>query len=275
VLSARVDARPLAVARVGIGIAGFLILLELRGTLMSVAAGRMAVPVLSWAPAVSWGLVAVWSSTGVVAAVTLVLGRHSRSAAGVLAAVVALGLLWDQQTYSSHVFLLGLLAGYLSCTDAGAAWSVDARRRGERRSVAFWPQLLIHTQLTAVYLFAGLSKLNADYLSGEPLKGWLPVSLPLRVTASLALLSVLTELFVAAGTWHRVTRPAAFAVGVALHLTIVATLTPTVPLIAFSLLCVSCYPMFAVTARTSPSPEAAQTVKRNSTGLRPETTSGH
>jgi hypothetical protein len=89
--------------------------------------------------------------------------------------------------------------------------------------------------------------------------------LPARVTASLALLSVLTELFVAAGTWYRVTRPAAFAAGVALHLTIVATLEPTVPLIAFALLCVSCYPLFAVTVGPAPGSEAAQTLKRNST----------
>lgn len=250
-LDTRVDPRPLALARIGIGTAGLLIVLELRETLTRAAEGRMVVPVAGHLPAVSTGLITPWTIAGILASVALVAGFGARAAAGALAALVAAALLWDQQTYSSHVVLLMLLCAYLTLTDAGSAWSLDARRRGEHRPVAYWPQLLMHTQISVVYLFAALSKINGNYLSGEPLRLWMHFTPPLRVAASLALLSILTELFLAAGTWFRITRPAALAAGLGLHVTIVASLSPAVPLLAFALLCVSCYPMIASNGRAS------------------------
>jgi Vitamin K-dependent gamma-carboxylase len=243
-LTTDTDPRPLAIARIAIGVASILIVMELWAVLTRVAGGRMPVPVLAHLPEVTSARVSVWFTLSLLAAVSLTLGYCSRTAAGALAALTGIALLWDQQTYSSHVLLLGLLCIYLALARPGAARSLDARLGYGATRVPAWPQLLMKTQITMVYAFAAAGKANPHFLSGDPLRGWMHVSFPTAVYPALAVGAIVIEVFVACGLWITFLRRYAMLAGLALHVSIVATLLPTVPLISFALLCLACYPLF-------------------------------
>jgi Vitamin K-dependent gamma-carboxylase len=257
-LRADADPRPLALARITIGLASLLIVTEVWALLSLVAGGRMAVPVIAGLPEVTQPRVNAWFALSLLAAIALILGYWSRTAAGLLAALTGIALLWEQQVYSSHAFLLILLCTYLALGRPGAARSLDARLGATAARVPAWPQLLIMTQITVVYAFAAAGKLNPQFLSGDRLHAWMNVSLPAAVYPALAVGAVVTETFVACGLWFRPVQRFAMLAGLALHISIVATLKPTLPLIAFALLCLGCYPLFiqrasaATSGRVSP-----------------------
>ncbi len=83
----------------------------------------------------------------------------------------ALGTTWiflvDQTHYLNHHYLICLLALLLAVAPAHAAGSVDAWRRGcARPRVAAWSLRLLQVQVAIVYLYAGVAKLDADWLDG-------------------------------------------------------------------------------------------------------------
>lgn len=243
----RVDPRPVAAARIGLGFAALINTLEQYLTLGALAAGKLTMPLVDWAPGptsyAAGGVLAV----GIVAGVALILGVGTRPAGLAYATTMALVLLWDQQTYSSHQVLVMLLVGYLAFAESGSAWSI-VRRSGPRAAVPWWPQLLMMTQLTVCYLFAGLSKINTEFLSGEPLSQWVRWSLPDWIFTPLAIATVLTEVVVlAVGLWIPATRLLSALAGICLHISIVTMLSDqSIQLIAFALACISLYPLFFV-----------------------------
>jgi len=82
----------------------------------------------------------------------------------------------DQTIYLNHYYLVSLIAGLLICMPAHRAWSFDAARNPSLRSdfIPAWPVNLLRFQFAIVYLFAGVAKLNADWLLGaQPLRIWL------------------------------------------------------------------------------------------------------
>lgn len=249
-----VDARPLAVARMGVGAAALLKGVDLWGLLHELAdPTRLRVP---W-----WGLpvppqelVPVLVLAWMAVSLGLCLGRWTRTSGALLAAGVALLLGLDRQLYGNHLYLLGLLCGLLAVADAGAVWSLDARRTESprRRLVPAWPVTLLQVQLSVVYGFAALAKLNAHYLSGGLLAGFLQgglVSFPdvwrvPAVMAPLAVASVTVEAGLALALWSpRWRRPAAVG-GVVFHLAILLTMQPALQLAVFGLEMVALYPLF-------------------------------
>src|ERR1041385_5205004 len=84
--------------------------------------------------------------------------------------------LLDQTTYLNHYYLISLLSGLLILLPAHRVWSLDASRRPEigAGSVPAWTLNILRFQVAVVYVFAGLAKLNADWLfKAEPLRIWL------------------------------------------------------------------------------------------------------
>lgn len=82
----------------------------------------------------------------------------------------------DQTTYLNHYYLISLVAGLMMFMPAHRAWSLDAARKPSLRSgfVPAWTVNLLRFQFGVVYLFAGLAKLNADWLfEAQPLRIWL------------------------------------------------------------------------------------------------------
>lgn len=244
-LALRVDPRPVAIARIGLALAAMINTLELFVILMGLAAGKLAMPLFDWVPPVTSQIPLIFLSICIVATVALALGVAPQIAAAVYSVTAATVMLWDQQTYSSHQILVILLMAYLAFTRSDRAYSI-VRRPGPREHVPWWPQLLMMTQLTSLYLFAGLSKINPEFLSGEPLSGWIDLPLPEWVFQPLAIATVVTEvLILPIGLWLARTRVAAALVGVGLHLSIVVMLADgRVALTAFALACVPLYPLF-------------------------------
>ena len=82
----------------------------------------------------------------------------------------------DQTAYLNHYYLISLLSGLMTVLPAQRAWSVDAwLKPALRRDTApAWTLHLLRFQIGVVYLFAGLAKLNTDWLvHAEPLRIWL------------------------------------------------------------------------------------------------------
>ena len=138
--------------------------------------------------------------------------------------------LLDQTSYLNHYYLVSLFSGLLIFLPAHRAWSVDAWWKPSlQRDVAPACALnLLRFQIAVVYLFAGLAKLNSDWLlRAQPLRIWLAARSDLPLIGSL-----LEQEWVAfAASWfgafydltivffllRRRTRPAAFLAVVVFH----------------------------------------------------------
>ena len=144
------------------------------------------------------GMHAVFWSLGALA-LCLALGLAFR----LCAAAFALGLIYvqllDVSTYLNHYYLAALLALLLAASPAHSTWSVDAwlARRFAQSPWSRWlPRpsdtigaawlYLFRFQVGVVYVFAGLAKLNGDWLiHAQPLRIWLGASTSLPVLGPL------------------------------------------------------------------------------------------
>lgn len=92
--------------------------------------------------------------------------------------------LLDVSNYLNHYYLVSLLALLLCFMPLHALWSVDAWLRPSLRSQTLpaWCTALLRFQVGVVYFFAGLAKLNGDWLvHGAPLHLWLSARTSLPV----------------------------------------------------------------------------------------------
>lgn len=195
-----------------------------------------------------------------IVALLFTVGWHTRLAGATLVVGITYTLLYDQQLYSNHLYLLGLLVLLLTISDSGSRLSLDAVRsraraststgvendghRGRLTTVQAWPLLLIKMQISVVYFFAAVTKLTPDYLAGgvianvfngdvlstPSLAAWLPLLLPVLAYASIGV-----ELFIATALWFPKIRWGALLAGVVLHGTIVFSMGWPNPLLMFQL----------------------------------------
>ena len=84
---------------------------------------------------------------------------------------------------------------YLVFAKAGTAWSV--RPIPGRPPVPWWPQLLMMSQLSVLYFFSALSKINVWFISGIPLAYWVWIELPWQLYAVAAVMTIVVELTIA------------------------------------------------------------------------------
>ena len=83
--------------------------------------------------------------------------------------------LLEQARYLNHFYLVCLLAFLLAVVPAHRVWSLDALLARPRwpETVPAWSLWLLRAQIGLVFFFAGVAKLNGDWLRGEPLRIWL------------------------------------------------------------------------------------------------------
>ena len=85
--------------------------------------------------------------------------------------------LMDKSTYLNHYYFISMICLIMIFLPAHAYFSVDAYRNKELRS-SFVPRWTIDSLklfVCMVYVFAGLAKLNSDWLlEAQPLRIWLP-----------------------------------------------------------------------------------------------------
>lgn len=85
--------------------------------------------------------------------------------------------LMDKTTYLNHYYFISLVSFLMIFLPAGKYFSVDTYRNPQqgRNKVPQWTIFSIKLMLSIVYFYAGLAKLNSDWLwNAMPLKIWLP-----------------------------------------------------------------------------------------------------
>jgi len=171
-------------------------------------------------------------------ALAMTVGLAFRVAASLFAIGLAYVQLIDVTTYLNHYYLAALLAGLLAVSPAGKRWSLDALIRAKFRAFQGRPSALpgaqvssvwlwlFRFQIAVVYTFAGLAKLQPDWLlHAQPLRIWLAASTSLPVIGKLftwpgVALSWCGFLFDSTIVWfllHRRTRVPAYLVVIVFH----------------------------------------------------------
>ena len=180
----------------------------------------------------AWGMYLHFGVMG-LAALGVLLGLRTQAAALVFFVTFTYAELIEKAAYLNHYYLVSLIAFLLVFVPSGAAWSVDARRDSRKRDggVVCWHYVALRCQVALVYVYAGLAKVDADWLlKGEPLGTWLqayadvPVAGPLLAAPGTALFmswfGALFDLTIVGWLiWSR-TRLVAYAVAVVFHVTI-------------------------------------------------------
>jgi vitamin K-dependent gamma-carboxylase len=80
--------------------------------------------------------------------------------------------LLDQAYYLNHFYLIILFSFLMIFVPAHRSFSEDARARPEIRSetAPAWALWVLMAEMAIVYFYAGLAKLNGDWLQGEPMR---------------------------------------------------------------------------------------------------------
>ena len=139
--------------------------------------------------------------------------------------------LLDVTTYLNHYYFISLVAFLLMWLPANRHYALDAsfglvQRRTE---VPAWTIGILRLQMGLVYFFAGLAKLDADWLlRAEPLKTWLPAKSHLPLIGPLMYEEWVAYLFSWFGTVYDLfivfflmyprTRPVAYLFVLGFHL---------------------------------------------------------
>ena len=99
--------------------------------------------------------------------------------------------LMDKTTYLNHYYFVSLVSLILIFLPANVCFSVDARKRNiAASSVPAWTINILKLVLCTVYFYAGLAKLNSDWLlNAMPLKLWLPAQNELPLLGGLLTLN--------------------------------------------------------------------------------------
>lgn len=166
-----------------------------------------------------------------LAALSLALGWYARTSAAVFCVLFTLAELFDKATYLNHYYLVSLLALLLTFSPSGAVLSLDARRRGAVGQVPLRAYWLLRAQVAIVYLYAGLAKLNADWLlAAQPLGLWLRARSELPIVGpvlahpwtayAMSWFGAVFDLFVVPALCWRRTRAIAALAAVVFHLAI-------------------------------------------------------
>jgi predicted DCC family thiol-disulfide oxidoreductase YuxK len=262
-VTSRINARGMGVVRIAIGFAALMVFVEEAPALWRLAdPAVLRVPYIAGLNLPAW-LFPMLAGLGAVAGCAFVVGWLTPASGALL--VVALGgtLAADQQLYSNHLYLLTLTVILLTVGGSGASFSLDARRRGrgsEEATVPAWPAFLLRTQVSIVYAYAALAKVNTVYLSGSVVASYLRtdgfLGLPGEWRAFapmfvLSVLAILSEAFLALTLWIPRWRPTAFVVGLGLHAAITGWLVPTYQLFVYSLIILPLYLLFLPAARRS------------------------
>lgn len=178
-------------------------------------------------PLPGWGMYAVFAGL-IVTALAVALGLLYRWAIALFFVLFTYVELLDQATYLNHYYLVSLLALLMCFMPLGRSFSVDARGQGALRAPR-WCLWTLRAQLGLVYVFAGIAKLNADWLiEAEPLSTWLAARSELPGLGALAAIDgfahvmswggAVFDLTVPFALLHRRTRPFAYAGVVGFHL---------------------------------------------------------
>lgn len=110
-----------------------------------------------------------------ISAVCIMLGLFYRIAMVVYTVAFTYHFLLDQALYLNHFYLVILFCVIMIFVPANRLWSIDAMRQPAIASatVPNWGRFWLGAQLEIVLVYAGLVKLNPDWLNLEPMRLWM------------------------------------------------------------------------------------------------------
>jgi len=203
----KVSATSGALFRIGFGIVGMVLVVRFfaRGWIESLLiepAYHFSYPGFEW--------VRVWPEPWMhvhflmigLAALGIALGYRYRLSAGLFALSLGYVELIDRTLYLNHYYWVVLTAAVMVFLPLNATLSLDARRGrvGVPGRYPAWVIWMLRFQVGMVYVFAGLAKLNGDWLlRAEPLSTWLPARSDMWLIGPVLTLPVVAYLFSWAG----------------------------------------------------------------------------
>jgi hypothetical protein len=125
----------------------------------------------------------------------------------------------DKTNYLNHYYLISLLTGLMAFLPLGRAGALDVRwgRVAELRVFPAWAIWTLRFQVGLVYVFAGLAKLQGDWLlRAQPLRLWLS-DWPAWSVFAMSWAGALFDLALPALLLWRPSRPWAWAAAVVFH----------------------------------------------------------
>lgn len=248
-LTAEIQPAPLGISRTFVGAAAVLrALIALPVVVKLSDPSIVRLPYADWLPHPTKVLVLTLIASWIIFGLAFTLGWRVSITGPLLVGSIGMTLALDQQTYSNHLYLMAWLVLLMTLADAGASRAIG----GSNRRVVRWPVLLILGQVSIVYGFSALTKLNQGFLSGSVLAsalrgGLVPFPDFLRTPEFLWIIAagaVLTELFVAIFLWSPSLRRMAFVMGAGFHLLTILFMAPTLELLVFSIEMLALYPLF-------------------------------
>jgi hypothetical protein len=167
----------------------------------------------------------------IVAALFIALGFFYRIAAVVFFLGFTYIELIDVTTYLNHYYFISLVAFLMIWLPANRKFSLDVyfERTTFVDAVPAWTVGIIRFQLAIVYIFAGLAKLNYDWLiEAQPMKTWLPAKSHLPIVGQLmykdwvaylfSWFGAIYDLFIVFFLMNKKTRPVAYLFVVVFHI---------------------------------------------------------
>lgn len=158
-------------------------------------------------------------------------GLFYRQATVALFLGTALLFLMEKSVYINHTYLYILIAFLMIFIPAHGAVGIDAQRNPAitAQTAPAWCLWMLRFQMAVVYVFAGLAKLNGDWLSGSPMdlslaaRTGTPILGPLLaldwVPRFMSLGGAALDLLVVPALLWRPTRVPAFLLATSFHLT--------------------------------------------------------
>ncbi len=143
-----------------------------------------------------------------VASLGIMLGAFYRISAIVFFVAFTYCELIDITYYLNHYYFVSIVAFVMCWLPANAAFSVDARLfpKVAIKQVPAWTINIIKFHLLLVYFFAGIAKINADWLlHALPLKIWLPANSSMPVLGPLLSYPITAYVFSWAGMLFDIT----------------------------------------------------------------------
>ena len=124
-----------------------------------------------------------------VCAVLITVGLFYRLAMTVFFLGFSYVFLLEEARYLNHFYLVGLFAFLMIFVPAARGWSLDALIAGRAQDarVSAWSLWILRVQVEIMLIYAGIVKLNADWLQGEPLGRWLSKKTDLSIIGPLLL----------------------------------------------------------------------------------------
>lgn len=116
-----------------------------------------------------------FATLSVVAALFVIVGYRFKLAQSIVAVVWTYAFLLDKGHYNNHYYLYSLVSIIMIFSGANRNYSLDRvlSKQEVPETVFKWEYLIIQVQVFVLYFYGAVAKMNADWLTGHPMKSWL------------------------------------------------------------------------------------------------------